>query len=68
MAGGGSWVRGRRIGFAPVRIAAEAAPVWPVRGTIEIEFTPGARMRITGAVDPATLRAVIAALTGGRRR
>jgi hypothetical protein len=36
-------------------------------GAIEIEVAAGApRMRITGAVDAATLRAVVAALTDGR--
>ena len=37
-------------------------------GAIEIEFAAGARMRITGAVDAATLTAVVAALTDGRPR
>jgi transposase len=54
------------IGFAPVRIAPEAVPAGP--GTIEIEFATGARMRITGAVDAATLTAAVAALADGRRR
>jgi transposase len=55
--------------FAPVRIAADAAPAGVVGpGTIEIEFATGARLRITGAADPATLTAVVAALTCGRRR
>ncbi|WP_294124336.1 transposase [Sphingomonas sp.] len=53
--------------FAPVRIAREAASsAGP--GTIEIELASGARMRITGVVDVATLSAAIAALAGGRRR
>ena len=57
------------IGFAPVRIAAEVAPAGLAdRGAIEIEFASGARMRITGAVDPALLTAVVAALSEGRRR
>src|SRR6059058_3308160 len=39
------------IGFAPVRIASEAAASGGSgRGAIEIEFATGARMRITGAV------------------
>jgi transposase len=38
------------------------------RGAIEIEFASGARMRITGAVDPAILTAAVAALADGRRR
>jgi transposase len=54
------------VGFAPVRIAAEAAPAAP--GTIEIEFAIGARMRISGAVDAAALTAAVAVLAGGRRR
>ena len=37
-------------------------------GAIEIEFAAGARMRITGAVDAATLKAVVAALADGRLR
>jgi transposase len=37
-------------------------------GAIEIELATGARMRITGAVDGATLTAAIAALADGRRR
>jgi transposase len=37
-------------------------------GTIEIEFAGGARMRITGAADAATLMAVVGALANGRRR
>lgn len=53
--------------FAPVRIAPQAAsPAGP--GTIEIELASGARLRITGAVDVATLSVAIAALSGGRRR
>lgn len=52
-------------GFASVRIAPAA---WSDSGTIEIEFAAGARMRIAGAVDAATVTAVVAALAGGRRR
>jgi transposase len=37
-------------------------------GAIEIEFVAGVRMRITGAVDAATLTAAIAALADGRPR
>jgi transposase len=58
-----------RIGFAPVRIAADAASAGPAApGTIEIEFATGARMRITGAIDAATLTAAVAVLAEGRRR
>jgi glycine/D-amino acid oxidase-like deaminating enzyme len=34
----------------------------PLVAAIEIEFAAGARMRITGAVDPATVTAALAAL------
>ena len=57
------------IGFAPVQIAPEVSPAGlGGAGAIEIEFATGARMRVTGAVDPATLRAAVAALADGRRR
>lgn len=63
-------LRARRgISFAPVQIAPEVAPVGLAdRGAIEIEFASGARMRITGAVEPAMLTAAVAALADGRRR
>lgn len=35
-------------------------------GTIDLELS-GARLRISGTVDPAVLTAVLAALAGGRR-
>ncbi len=58
-----------RIGFASVRIAPEATPAGEAdRGTIEIEFAAGARMRITGAVDTAALTAAVAVLAEGRHR
>jgi transposase len=57
------------VGFAAVQIASEAEPVGlACRGTIEIEFAHGTRMRITGPVDPATLAAAVAALADGRSR
>jgi transposase len=56
-------------GFAPVQISSEAASaVVGSGGTIEIELASGARMRITGVVDRATLTAAITALADGRRR
>jgi transposase len=59
----------RGIGFAPVQIAPEIAPAGVAgRGAIEIEFASGARMRITGAVDPAMLTAAVAALADRWRR
>ena len=61
-----------QTGFVPARVAPEAGvrtgPVGPAgSGAIEIEFA-GARMRITGTVDAATLKAAVAALAGGRPR
>jgi transposase len=63
---------GQQMGFVPARVVpdSEAAPgpVVPAgSGSIEIEFAAGARMRITGAVDAATLKAVVAALANGQR-
>jgi transposase len=58
------------IGFAPVQIAAALAGGGAAgHGAIEVEFASGARMRITGAVDAATVTAAVAALarTGARR-
>ena len=56
--------------FAAVSIAPDRPLTAPTGtcGAIEIEFAAGARMRITGAVDAATLTAVVAALTDGRPR
>jgi transposase len=55
--------------FAAVRIAAEPAPSGlPAPGVIEVEFANGSRLRISGAVDTATLSTTIAALTGGGQR
>lgn len=51
------------LGPAPSPIASASSG-----GTIEIEFATGARMRITGTVDPATLKAAVAALADGRLR
>ena len=55
--------------FAAVRIAAEPALTdSPARGLIEVDFANGSRMRITGAIDPATLTTTIATLAGGGQR
>jgi transposase len=55
--------------LAAVRIAAPPAPATPAAGLIEVEFANGSRMRISGAVDPATLGATVAVLaSNGRRR
>ena len=62
------------ISFVPAMVVPESGPGASVPaglaigGTIEIEFVNGARMRLTGAVDSATLRAAVEALTGGRSR
>ena len=62
----------QQIGFVPAVVVPESKPVEPPPaspaggGAIEIEFTNGARMRITGAVDAAVLTAAVAALAGGR--
>jgi transposase len=58
-------------GFAAVTIAPEpsvaaSAAIAP-DGLIEIELATGARIRISGAVDAATVSAAISALTGKRR-
>jgi len=64
----------RQMGFVPAVVvpepeAAAASPGLAAGGgSIEIEFAAGARMRITGAVDKATLAAVVAALADGRRQ
>jgi transposase len=60
-------------GFVPAIVVAESGPtpslVTPAGGgAIEIEFAGGARMRITGTVDAATLKAAVAALADGSRR
>jgi transposase len=54
--------------FAAVAVATEAPPLAVTCGVIEIEFATGARLRITGSVDVATVSATIAALIGGERR
>jgi transposase len=58
------------VQFAAVSVAPEPSG-WATcagTGTIEIAFASGVQLRITGAVDPATLTAAVAALTGGQAR
>jgi len=58
------------MGFVPATIVPEAAagPAGSAGvGAIEIEFAAGIRMRVTGAVDAATLTAALAGLTKGPR-
>jgi transposase len=63
----------QQMGFVAAMVVPESGTA-PGRarsassGVIEIEFAAGARMRITGAVDGATLKAVVAALADGRQR
>ena len=62
--------------FSAVTVAAEPAamPTLPLpppsaaSSVVEIEFASGARMRISGAVDPSIASAMIAALTKTKRR
>jgi transposase len=62
----------RRVGFVAAVVASEPEPavpapaVLPGGDAIEIEFATGCRMRITGAVDKATLTAAVVALAGRR--
>jgi transposase len=64
---------GPQAGFVPATIAADPQPpsreftAAPDVGTIEIDFANGARMRVTGAIDGATLAAALRALSDGRR-
>lgn len=64
----------RQIGFVPAVVTPDSEAAVPAPagsaggGAIEIEFATGARMRITGAVDRATLTAAMAALAAGRPR
>jgi transposase len=56
--------------FAAVTVSTEpvSTPALPaLSGVIEIELANGARFRITGAVDAATLSAAMAALVRGGR-
>jgi transposase len=64
---------GGQIGFVPATVITGPEPPIPAQapassGAIEIEFATGARMRIAGAVDAATVTAVVAALSDGPRR
>jgi transposase len=51
-------------GFAAVTVAPPAVPA----GVIEVEFATGARLRIGGPVDAATVSAAITALARSERR
>ena len=59
------------VHFAAVTIAPEQQSLTAPSGScgaLEIEFANGARLRITGAVDKATLTAAVAVLADGRPR
>jgi transposase len=61
-------------GFMPAVVVPDCAPAGSAPGgatadgTIEIEFAIGARMRVTGAVDSAALKAAVEALSGSKPR
>jgi transposase len=57
-----------KLQFASVAIAADERVSTMPPGLIEIEFASGARLRISGPVDAATLSAVIAAAARDGRR
>ena len=51
------------VGFSPVTIVPDAGgTLAAAKPLIEIDFASGARVRITGAADPVTVSALIAAL------
>ena len=60
--------------FTPVSVVAEPPPTTrslpsPVTSSvIEIEFATGARMRMTGPIEPLAMSALIAALAKPKRR
>ena len=55
--------------FAPVAVAlgSGAGPA-STQSAIEIEFANGARVRLTGSVDPATVKALVTVLAKAGRR
>jgi transposase len=58
--------------FAALTVAAESqaavsSPLPGTAGLIEIEFAAGARMRITGPVDPVTVATMVKALSKAAR-
>ena len=69
MAGAVRCVSGRKWALRRSQIAGEIGPAGLTGlGAIDIEFASGARVRITGVVDPALVTATVAALADGRRR
>jgi transposase len=57
-----------QVHFAAVAIEPEQQALTSPSGAIEIEFAGGARLRITGSVDPTALQVTLVALTKGSRR
>lgn len=63
----------QQMGFVPAKVVPDPGltpgPVGSASsGAIEIEFAAGVRMRITGTVDAAMLKAAVAALADGQPR
>jgi len=56
------------VQFAPVAIATGDRVLAAPAGMIEIEFASGTRLRISGAVDAATVSAAVAAVGRDERR
>ena len=57
-----------RVHFAAVSIAPEERVSAAPPGVIEVEFAGGARLRISGPVEPSVMSALIAALAKIARR
>ena len=55
------------VALVPEPVTTPAPLPTSPAGVIDIEFAVGTRMRISGAVDPATVSAVIGALAAVRR-
>ena len=55
------------VQFTSVAVVTDGRTLAAPAGMIEIDFASGARLRITGLVDAATLSAAIAAVARGER-
>ena len=55
------------VALVPEPVTPPASLPTSPAGVIDIEFAAGARVRISGVVDPATVSAVISALAAVRR-
>ena len=62
-----SGARAGEVEFASVAVVTDRRTLAAPPGLVEIEFASGARLRITGLVDVATLSAAIAAVARGER-